>query len=137
MSQPQMIFINLPVSELAKSIHFYKSIGFSQNLQFSDETAACMVLSESIFVMLLTFTKWKQFTKRTIPDSRTTSQVLLSLSKESKLAVDEMILTGSKSGGKSDPNPTQDYGFMYGRSLEDPDGHIWECFWMDPSAINK
>ncbi len=134
---PQMIFVNLPVSDLASSITFYKAIGFSQNLQFSDHTSACMVLSEAIMVMLLTHPKWKQFTNRTIPNPKETAQVLLCLSRDSKAAVDKMVDDGKNSGGKADPNKAQDLGFMYGRSLEDPDGHIWETVWMDPSAMNQ
>lgn len=135
MSQPQMIFVNLPVTDLSQSIAFYTAIGFTQNMQFSDDTAACMVLSESIYVMLLTHAKWKTFTSRTIPDAKNSAQVLLCLSRDSKEAVNVMVENGAKAGGKADPNPVQDHGFMFGRSLEDPDGHIWETMWMDMSAI--
>lgn len=135
MKQPQMIFVNLPVADLTKSMTFYKAIGFTQNIQFSDETAACMVLSDTINVMLLTHPKWKSFTSRGIPDAKKTAQVLLCLSRETKQAVDSMIENGNRAGGKADPNPKQDLGFMYGRSLEDPDGHIWETVWMDMSAM--
>lgn len=133
--QPQMIFINLPVNNLSHSKTFYEAIGFKQNNQFSDETAACMVISETIMVMLLTHPKWKQFTNRTIPNSKESAQVLLCLSRDSKTAVDEMVEAGKKFGGKADPNKIQDLGFMYGRSVEDPDGHIWEMMWMDTSAM--
>lgn len=133
--QPQMIFVNLPVADLAKSKSFYEAIGFKQNNQFTDETSACMVLSETIMVMLLTHSKWNQFTSRNIPNAKETAQVLLCLSCESKNAVDEMVEAGKKSGGKADPNKIQNHGFMYGRSIEDPDGHIWETMWMDMSAI--
>ena len=133
MISPQMVFINLPVHNLTQSIHFYRAIGFSQNPTFSDETAACMVGSDTIYVMLLTHPKWRQFTTRLIPDARTSAQVLLSLSRPSKAAVDEVVARGSQAGGKADPNPLQDHGVMYTRSLEDPDGHIWEWVWMDPS----
>lgn len=135
MKQPQMIFINLPVANLNKSISFYKEIGFTQNQQFSDETAACMVLSESIHVMLLTHPKWKTFTTLAIPDAQKSAQMLLALSRESKESVDLMVDGGHRAGGKADPNPKQDLGFMYSRSLSDPDGHIWESFWMDMSAV--
>lgn len=130
-----MIFVNLPVTDLSQSIAFYTAIGFTQNMQFSDDTAACMVLSESIYVMLLTHAKWKTFTSRTIPDAKNSAQVLLCLSRDSKEAVNVMVENGAKAGGKADPNPVQDHGFMFGRSLEDPDGHIWETMWMDMSAI--
>lgn len=135
--QPQMIFVNLPVTDLAKSKAFYEAVGFTQNNQFSDETSACMVLSEAIMVMLLTHPKWKQFTARPIPNAKETAQVLLCISRDCKKAVDDMIDAGKKSGGKADPNKTQDHGFMYGRSVEDPDGHIWETMWMDLSAMPK
>lgn len=136
MKQPQMIFINLPVADLAKAITFYKAIGFTQNNQFSDDSSACMVLSDTINVMLLTHPKWKLFTARPIPDAKSTAQVLLCVSRDSKQAVDSMVEKGKNAGGVADPNPKQDHGFMYGRSLEDPDGHIWETMWMEPAAIN-
>lgn len=131
MTHQQLIFVNLPVTDLSKSIFFYKSIGFTQNEQFSDHNSACMMLSNTISVMLLTHDKWKIFTSRPIPDANVTAQVLLAISNTSKEAVDNLVENGERAGGKSDPNPKQDLGFMYGRSLADPDGHIWETFWMD------
>lgn len=133
--QPQMIFVNLPITNLAQSVAFYEAVGFTKNKKFSDETSACMVLSESIMVMLLTHPKWKQFTNRAIPNAKETAQVLLCISRDSKKAVDEMVEAGKNSGGKADPNNVQDHGFMYGRSIEDPDGHIWETMWMDMSGM--
>jgi uncharacterized protein len=135
MNQPQMIFVNLPVNDLSKSMSFYEAIGLTQNKQFSDETAACMVLSETIMVMLLTHPKWKTFTTRLIPNPKESAQVLLCISRNSKKAVDDLIAAGNKAGGKADPNKIQDLGFMYGRSVEDPDGHIWETVWMNPEAM--
>lgn len=134
MPQPQMIFVNLPVTDLAKSELFYQAIGFTKNQQFSDETAVCMILSDAIGVMLLTHAKWKSFTNRTIPNAKESAQVLLAISRSSRQAVDEMVESGKKAGGGADPNPKQDHGFMYGRSLQDPDGHIWESFWMDENV---
>lgn len=131
----KMIFINLPVTDLPKSIAFYKALGFEQNLQFSDDTAACMVWSEAISVMLLTHAKWRTFTQRPIPPS-TASEVLLALALASRAVVDRFIDTGAANGGSGDINPKQDLGFMYGRSLADPDGHVWETFWMDPAAMS-
>jgi uncharacterized protein len=93
-----------------------------------------MVLSETIFVMLLTHAKFSSFTAREIPDARKTCQVMLALSKDGKAEVDAAVKSASGAGGTADPNPTQDLGFMYGRSYADPDGHIWEVFWMDPKA---
>lgn len=130
----KLIFVNLPVADLKRSIAFYTAVGATQNLSFSDETAACMVVSDVIHVMLLTHEKWGQFTSKTIPDARTSAQVLLCVSDESREAVDASVSKAAAAGGAEDPIPLQDYGFMYGRSYEDPDGHIWEVMWMDPAA---
>ena len=135
MASPQMIFINLPVANLKSSMAFYEGIGFKNNPQFTDDTAACMVLSETIFVMILTHDKWKQFTKKEIPNAKNVAQVMLAISRNGKGDVDAIINNAAKAGGKADPNPVQDLGFMYGRSFEDLDGHIWESFWMDMSAL--
>lgn len=133
---PQMIFVNLPVTDLDKSKAFYEAVGAANNPAFTDDTAACMVLEEgSIHVMLLTHAKWATFTAKTIPDAHTTAQVLLCVSADSREAVDGQVDKAVGAGGKADPTPTQDFGFMYGRSFEDPDGHIWEVMWMDPTAI--
>ncbi len=130
----QMIFVNLPVADLEKSKAFYTTIGFTNEPKFTDETAAAMQLSDAIVVMLLTHDKWKQFTTKAIPDARTSAQVMIALGREDKAAVDAMVEAAKSAGGSPDCNPVQDYGFMYGRSFEDPDGHVWECFWMDPAA---
>jgi predicted lactoylglutathione lyase len=132
---PKMIFINLPVADLARSIAFYEAVGATKNEMFSDETAACMVVSDVIHVMLLTHDKWKGFTDRAIPDAHASAQVLLCLSEDRREAVDAIVNKAAGAGGKADPNATQDYGFMYGRSYADPDGHIWETMWMDPAAL--
>ena len=132
---PKMIFINLPVADLARSIAFYEAVGATKNEMFSDETAACMVVSDVIHVMLLTHDKWKGFTDRAIPDTHASAQVLLCLSEDSREAVDAVVNKAAGAGGKADPNASQDYGFMYGRSYADPDGHIWETMWMDPAAV--
>ena len=130
----RMIFVNLPVTDLAASMAFYEALGFTNNPQFTDETAACMVWSEAINVMLLTHDKWRTFTSRPIPP-RTSSEVLLALSLDSREAVDAMNDAAAAHGGTADINPTQDLGFMYNRNLADPDGHVWEAFWMDMSAM--
>ena len=130
----KMIFVNLPVTDLPKSKAFYEAVGAPNNPQFTDETAACMVFSEAIHVMLLTHDKWRDFTSKEIPDAHKTAQVMLCLSSDSKEGVSEMVEKATGAGGKADPTPTQDFGFMYGRSFEDPDGHIWEVMWMDMSA---
>lgn len=129
-----MIFVNLPVSDLAASTAFYAALGAKKNPQFSDDTGACVVFSEAINVMLLTHEKFRQFTPKTIADARTTSEVLLCISAESREAVDDMVAKAAAAGGKADPSGKQDHGFMYGRSFEDPDGHIWEVMWMDAEA---
>jgi uncharacterized protein len=129
----RMIFVNLPVADLDRSVAFYRSIGAEQNVQFSDETAACMVVSETIHVMLLTHAKFAQFTPKRIADARETSEVLLCVSCDSRAAVDEITEAALAAGGR-EPREPQDHGFMYGRSFEDPDGHIWEPMFMDMAA---
>lgn len=131
----KMIFINLPVTDLKKSMAFYEAIGAANNPQFTDETAACMVVSDNIHVMLLTHDKWRTFTSKEIPDAHKSAQVLLCLSSDSKEGVSQLVDAAVGAGGKADPTPTQDFGFMFGRSFEDPDGHIWEIMWMDMSAM--
>lgn len=131
---PKLIFVNLPVRDLPRSMAFYEALGFTVNPHFTDETAACMVWSETIHTMLLTHAKWRTFTSRPIP-SADSSEVLLALSCESKAEVDAMNAAAAANGGTADINPLQDLGFMYNRNLADPDGHVWEAFWMDPAAV--
>ncbi len=131
---PKMIFVNLPVADLDRSIAFYEAIGATRNPQFSDDTAACMIVSDTIFVMLVTHAKFRQFTPKAIADSRTTSEVLVCLTADSREEVDRTVEKAA-AGGKLDPAPRQDLGFMYLRSFEDPDGHIWEVTWMDVEAM--
>lgn len=133
----KMIFVNLPVSDLARSIRFYEAVGATQNPRFSDATAMMMVFSDTIHVMLLTHEKFRQFTPKAIADATTASEVLLCLSADDKAAVDAQVEAAGPAGGKVDPSPKQDYGFMYGRSFEDPDGHGWEVMWMDADAAEK
>ena len=130
----RMIFINLPVSDLDRSIDFYEAVGAVKNPMFSDDTAVCMVISDVIHVMLLTHDKWRTFTDRAIPDANKSAQVLLCVSEDSREAVDAAVKAATSGGGLADPTPTQDFGVMYGRSYADPDGHIWEVMWMDPAA---
>jgi predicted lactoylglutathione lyase len=130
----RMIFVNLPVTDLDASMTFYKSLGFANNPQFTDETAACMVWSEAINVLLHTHAKWRQFTSRPIPPA-TSSEVMIAVSCDSREAVDVMNEAAAANGGIADINPAQDHGFMYNRSLADPDGHIWEAVWMNPAAL--
>jgi len=134
----QMIFINLPVTDLGRSIAFYEGIGARKEPKFSNESAAMMVFSETIHVMLLTKPFYATFTGKPIADAHSTSQVLLCLSQDSPAAVDEMTEAAASSGGKADVGPKQDMGgMMYGRSFEDPDGHHWEVMWMDPEAAKQ
>ena len=127
---PKMVFINLPVADLGKAKAFYTAIGFTNEPRFSDDAGACMVWSDTIYAMLLTHEKWQGFTKRPIG----AGEVMLALSFDDKAAVDTAVEAACTHGGTVDPNPVQDLGFMYGRSLLDPDGHLWEAFWMDPAA---
>jgi len=130
----KMIIVSLPVTDLNASITFYKSIGFVNSPQFTDETAAYMVWSEAISVMLLTHAKWRTFTTRPIPPS-TSSEVGLALSCDSRELVDAMNDAAAANGGTADINPVQDHGSMYGRDMADPDGHIWGAMWMDMTEI--
>jgi predicted lactoylglutathione lyase len=133
----KLIFINLPVSDLARATSFYQAIGATRNDRFSDNTASCMVLSDTIHVMLLTHDKFRQFTPKKISDARTSSEVLICISADNHQSVDDLVANAARAGGKADPGPRQDFGFMYGRSFEDPDGHIWEAMWMDAEAATK
>lgn len=132
-----MIFVNLPVTDLTRSTAFYEAVGGTRNPQFSDDTATCIVFSETIHAMLLTHAKFAQFTTRPIADAHKTAQVLVCVSAESRDEVDDIVAKATGAGGTPDPTPTQDYGFMYGRSFEDPDGHIWEVMWMDVEAAKS
>jgi uncharacterized protein len=131
----KMIFVSLPVRDLAKAKAFYEALGAANNPQFTDETSACMVFSETIFVMLLTHDKWAFFSKKPIADAHTASEVLLTLSCDSRDAVNALTEASGNAGGVTDVNPSQDYGFMFGRTFEDLDGHMWQAMWMDMSAI--
>lgn len=128
------IFVNLPVTDLQRSTAFYEAIGATKNDQFCDDTASCMVFSDTIYAMLLTHEKFLMFTPKKISDARTTTEVLNCLMLDRRENVDEMVTSAGAAGGTMDPGPKQDHGFMYGRSFEDPDGHIWEVGWMDEEA---
>ena len=130
----KMIFINLPVSYLDVSTRFYEALGARKNPQFSNDNAACMMLTDTIGVMILTHDYYGSFTKRPIADAKATSQMLLALTVEAHADVDRVLNAATVAGGRPDPNPPQDHGFMWSRSVEDPDGHVWEVFWMDPAA---
>jgi predicted lactoylglutathione lyase len=132
-----MIFVNLPVADLARSRAFLEALGAVNEPKFTDDTAACMTFSESIHVMLLTHDKFRQFTPRPIADAKAGSEVLICLSADSRESVDSAVERAEANGGTADPSPKQDYGVMYGRSVADPDGHIWEIMWMDPAAADR
>ncbi|HJQ55522.1 MAG TPA: VOC family protein [Vineibacter sp.] len=132
----KQIFVNLPVNDLDKSMAFFKALGFSFNPQFTDKTAACMVMSEHIYAMLLTHDKIREFTKKPIADAHKTVEVLTALSLDSRAKVNEVADKAIKAGA-SEAYEAKDYGFMFTRSFEDPDGHIWELFWMDPAQVKQ
>src|SRR4029077_417136 len=128
------IFLNLPVRDLKRSIEFFTRLGFSFNPQFTDENAACMIVSEEAFVMLLVEARFKDFTRKQICDTRSQTEGIFALSAESRAEVDELVKTAIAAGGTHAADPI-DHGFMYGWSFHDLDGHHWEVVYMDPSAI--
>ncbi|PCN49091.1 glyoxalase [Curtobacterium sp. 'Ferrero'] len=130
---PTMVFINLPVVDLDRATSFYEALGYTINPDFTDETAACVVVSDTVYVMLLTHAKFAEFTDKTIagPD---TIEVINSLSADSKDDVHRVVDAAVMAGGHED-QPEMDLGFMYQRSFTDPDGHRWELVWMDPAAM--
>ena len=130
-----MIFVNLPVRELTQSMGFFGKLGFTFNPQFTDATAACMVVSESIYAMLLTEAKFQSFTPKPVSDARQSTEVLIALSLDSRQAVEAMVAQAVAAGGRTYAEPN-DHGFMYQHGFEDLDGHIWELFYMDASAVN-
>lgn len=130
----QMIFVNLGVRRLDASIAFYEALGFRNNPQFTDETAACMVVSETIHVMLLTHDKMKGFTAKPLADATQVTEVLNALNADSREEVDRLVDAAIAAGG-TEPRAAMDLGFMYQRSFDDPDGHIWEIFFMDMSQM--
>ena len=132
----KQIFVNLPVKNLKKSMEFFSKLGFSFNAQFTDDTAACMIVSDDIYVMLLTHPKFKTFTPRDICDTAKNTEVLVCLSSASRSEVDEMVRKARAAGGTTFNEP-QDYGFMCGHGFQDLDGHIWELAFMEQSAIKK
>ncbi|MEU6472322.1 VOC family protein [Streptomyces massasporeus] len=130
----QMIFVNLCTGDLGASKKFFTELGFTINEQFSDDTTASVVISETIVVMVHTKEKYLQFTKKEVADSKKTSEVLIALSSESREKVDELVEKAVAAGG-SVSGETQDHGFMYGRAFDDVDGHTFEVVWMDPAAV--
>jgi uncharacterized protein len=130
------IFVNLPVKSLEKSLEFFSKLGFKFNPQFTDETAACMIVAKDIFVMLLTEEKFQTFTPKAICDATKNTEVLVCLSCESRGKVDGTVRKAVAAGGTTYNEP-QDHGFMYGHGYQDLDGHIWELIYMEPDSINR
>ena len=129
----RQIFVNLPVKDLPRSKAFFGQLGYSFNPQFTDDKAACMVIEDNIYAMLLTEPFFQGFTKKPIADASKSTEVLICLSCESKEEVESLVRKALAAGGRA-PNPVQDHGFMYSHGFEDPDGHVWEVMWMDPNA---
>lgn len=136
MSASRQIFVNLAVADLDRSIAFFTKLGFEFDPRFTDETATCMVVGEGAYVMLLTKAKFAGFTSKSLVDSATQTEVIVAVSAESREGVDELADAALASGG-STANDAMDYAFMYGRSFQDPDGHIWEVMWMDVPAFEE
>ncbi|MBM9621701.1 VOC family protein [Streptomyces zhihengii] len=132
----QMIFLNLPVKDLETSKSFWTKLGYSFNPQFSDENAACLVISDTIFAMLLTEQRFKDFTKKDITDATVSTEAIFALSAENREAVDTLV-DGALAAGGSPSGETQDFGFMYGRAFQDVDHHNWEVMWMDVEAMQE
>src|SRR4030095_4597358 len=130
----KQIFVNLPVKDLKKTIAFFTKLGFKFNPKFTNENATCMIIEDNIFAMLLVEKFFKTFTKKEIADARKTTEVLIALSAENKEKVDKMVKDAIAAGGKEARDP-QDYGWMYSRSIEDLDGHVWEILYMDESKM--
>lgn len=130
------LFLNLPVKDLTRSMEFFGKLGFTFNMQFTDEKATCMIISDAIYAMLLTEPFFQTFTKKEIPDPSKSPEVIMALSVDSREAVDEFVQKAIDAGATR-PMEDQDHGFMYSKSFADPDGHIWEMFWMDPAFENQ
>jgi uncharacterized protein len=130
------IFVNLPVKDLKRSMDFFAKLGFTFNPQFTDENAACMIIGEKIYSMLITEKYFATFTPKAVADATKTSEVLIALSCGSRDEVGEMVKKAVAAGGKT-YNEAKDHGFMLQHGFEDPDGHIWEVLYMDPSVVQQ
>ncbi|MBB4635115.1 VOC family protein [Longimicrobium terrae] len=129
------VFINLAVKDLRRSVDFFTALGFEFVPAFTDESATCMILSDTAHVMLLVHNRFKDFTKKEIVDSHTSTEVLVAVSAQSRQAVNEMVAAALANGGSPANEPQDHEGFMYGHSFQDPDGHIWEVMWMNPADL--
>lgn len=132
---PQMIFVNLPVTDIARARAFYEGLGWTINEQFSDASAACVVVSDTIYLMILNHEKFASFATKPLASPATTTAVMTAFSADSRAAVDALAEAALKHGG-TEPKAATDMGFMYGRTFHDPDGNVLEAFWMDPAAVN-
>jgi predicted lactoylglutathione lyase len=132
----RMTFVNLPVTDLDRTVEFWSALGFTFNPQFTDENATCMIVSDLACVMLLTEKYFSTFTPKPVADATTHTETITALSAESREEVDRLADLALEHGG-SPANEPQDQGFMYGRSFHDPDGHLWELIWMDPAAMEQ
>ena len=130
------IFVNLPIKDMSRSVEFFSKLGYTFNAQFTDEKAACMIVSEDIYVMLLVEEFFKTFTPKPVADAKASTEVLVSLSAQSRDGVDQIVQTALAAGAKQCKEPT-DKGFMYQWNFQDLDGHIWEYIWMDPAVIRR
>lgn len=135
-SKTNKIFVNLPVEDLDRSVEFFTQLGYTFNPQFTDENATCMIISDSIFAMLLVKPYFKGFTKKAIPNTTTDSEVIVALSADTRATVDELVDNAIKAGAKITNEPS-DLGFMYSRSFQDLDGHLWEIVYMDESTVDE
>ena len=132
----KQIFINLPVKDLKQSMSFFAALGYEFNPQFTDQNAACMIISGDIYAMLLVEPFFKSFTSKTIVDAKHSTEVLIALSHDSREAVDRIVHKAIAAGGRKYSEP-KDHGFMYQWGFEDPDGHIWEHFWMNAAHVQS
>lgn len=131
---PRKLFVNIPVADVQRSIIFFEALGFSFNVQFTDASATCMLVGEDAYFMLLDRARFAGFSKRTVGDPQKETNALFTFAMGSRAEVDEIVTKAFAAGGSPAGEP-QDHGFMYGRSFYDLDGHHWEVFWMDPSAV--
>jgi predicted lactoylglutathione lyase len=131
-----ILFVNLPVADLGRATRFYGDLGYSVNPRFSDETAACIVIDDGhLYLMLLTHAAYARFTSKSIVDAATSSEMILSISADDRAAVDDLAERALAAGGGPSAAPA-DLGFMYSRSFQDPDGHLWEVAHLDMSAVS-
>lgn len=130
----QKIFVNLAVADLPRAKEFFGKLGFTFNPQFTTTAAACMIISADIYAMLLTHERFRDFTPKAVVDAKRSTEVLIALTRDSRAEVDQ-LMNAALAAGARETRPVQDHGFMYGRSFDDLDGHIWEIFWMDPAAV--